>query len=116
MVKILIVEDEAIQAASTKMLLEEMGYQVTGVADRAGKALEMADRLPPDIVLTDIMIKGKTDGIALGRELSQRHGCRIIYMTGSPESLTSETSHDGLLKKPFRTDDLLDALEAAIRS
>lgn len=56
--KILIVDDEYIIRQGIKHLLdwEKHGFQVVGEADNGKQALEMIEKDPPDIVLTDIVM------------------------------------------------------------
>jgi len=56
--RILIVEDEPITALDEQETLEELGYQVVGVADTGEDAVAKAKELKPDLVLMDITLKG----------------------------------------------------------
>jgi DNA-binding NtrC family response regulator len=116
MARVLIVEDEGILVMNTRLQLEDMGHEVIGVADNAEEAFLMAEEFVPDLVILDIVIKGEMDGVALGDILHHDHGCKVIYMTGSPESITADIRHEGFLHKPFRQEDLSRAIEKALSS
>ncbi|HCY82024.1 MAG TPA: DNA-binding response regulator, partial [Xanthomarina gelatinilytica] len=61
--KILIVEDEMIIAANISLQLTSLGYEVTGIIPRGEEALLHIKQHQPDMVLLDINLKGKIDGI-----------------------------------------------------
>ncbi len=83
--KIMIVEDEIITAMALKQSLEDQGYEVCPLMTSGKDAIEKAESERPDIVLMDINIKGKIDGIDAAREISSRFGMRTIFMTGYDE-------------------------------
>ncbi len=60
---ILLAEDDAEILAFNTTLLQQNGYKVTGVSD-GNTAAEMAEKILPDLIVTDLMMPGK-DGIAL---------------------------------------------------
>lgn len=62
-VKILIVEDEAIVARDIKVCLNKIGYEVLGSYSSGEKALEAIEENKPELILMDIMLKGKMSGI-----------------------------------------------------
>lgn len=57
--KILVVEDEWIIANDIKDSLADMGYRVTAIASSGEDALAKVEEEPPDLVLMDIVLKGK---------------------------------------------------------
>ena len=60
---ILIVEDEVVVAKSIQFALEDMGYTVTNIVFSGEKAIEEVERTHPDLILMDIILKGKMDGV-----------------------------------------------------
>ena len=64
-VKILVVEDEKIVAIELLDRLRVMGYGVTATVASGEEAISEAERERPDLVLMDIQLKGKMDGIAI---------------------------------------------------
>lgn len=84
MYKLLIVDDEALvrEAIQENMPWERMGFTCVGACEDGVEALELIDREPPDVVLTDIGMPFM-DGIELTRELSARYpGIKVIMLTG----------------------------------
>ncbi len=62
-VRILIVEDETIVALDLKNSLKVLGYDVVGTASSGEEAIAKADQTRPDLVLMDIILKGRMDGV-----------------------------------------------------
>jgi DNA-binding LytR/AlgR family response regulator len=117
-IKILIVEDETIIAARISLELDELGYEVTGVATRAEQALSHCQESPPDIVLLDINLKGKMDGVELAKELNQHQNIPIVYLTANADEATFNRAKSTLpyafITKPYKKLDLQRALELVV--
>ena len=71
-VKILIVEDEAIVAEDLEVTLTHAGYQVAGRSVSADDALKQAAALGPDLILMDIILKGKRNGIDASQDIKEK--------------------------------------------
>lgn len=114
--KILIVEDEFIVANNLRMILEEGGYTINGIAASAREAREHMQQHKPDLVLLDIKLKGKLSGIDIARELRAGHIPFIYLSAYANQAILEEaktTEPYGFLVKPVREKDLLVALEIA---
>ena len=61
MIKILIVEDEAIFGLDLQKSLELMGYETTEIVDTGADAINSVERNLPDLILMDVRIKGDLD-------------------------------------------------------
>lgn len=118
--KILVVDDEAIIATSLQLLLEHMGYEVTGTAESGEEAIEMAKTNGPDLVLMDIRLKGKMDGVEAARRIHEMLGIPVVYITGYSDTATlervKESVHSGLLQKPVSEYALRQAIEDALKT
>ncbi|NTW37885.1 MAG: response regulator, partial [Syntrophobacteraceae bacterium] len=103
--RILIVEDESIVAMDIQERLAELGYEVTGVADRGEDALASVESDHPDLVLMDIRLKGEMDGIMAAEEIRERWRIPVIYLTAFSENNTLQrakvTEPFGYIIKPF---------------
>jgi DNA-binding NtrC family response regulator len=114
--KILIVEDQFVEADYLRSLLEQAGYQVTGIARSVEQARELIRELAPGFVLVDIFLKGKHTGIDLARQLAE-DAIPFIYLSANSGKDVLEaaktTQPYGFLVKPFRENDLLVTLEIA---
>jgi DNA-binding LytR/AlgR family response regulator len=117
-VKILIVEDEMIIAANISLQLSELGYEVTGILPRGEEALPHIKIDKPDIVLLDIRLKGKMDGIETAKEIEKQYNIPIIYLTANADdahfSRAKETHPYAFISKPFKKLDLQRAIELTV--
>jgi two-component system, response regulator PdtaR len=52
--KVLIVEDECIVAENIRQDLQSLGYQIIGITGSGRNAIEIAEKISPDVVLMDI--------------------------------------------------------------
>jgi DNA-binding response OmpR family regulator len=89
LIKILVVEDEMIIAAKISMQLTSLGYEVTAILPRGEEALLHMDENKPDIVLLDINLKGKIDGIETAALMQQHNNIPIIYLTANSDEAHS---------------------------
>jgi DNA-binding LytR/AlgR family response regulator len=118
LIKILVVEDEMIIGAKISMQLTNLGYEVTGILPRGEEAiLHVADN-KPDIVLLDINLKGKLDGIETAAQLQQYGHIPVIYLTANSDDATfnkaKATRPYAFIAKPFKQLDLQRAIELTI--
>lgn len=117
-IKILVVEDEMIIAAKISLQLTSMGYEVTAILPRGEEAiLQMAENRP-DIILLDINLKGKYDGIETAGLIRQSDQIPIIYLTANADEASfnraKTTRPAAFISKPFKQLDLQRAIELAI--
>ena len=114
--KILIVEDQFIEADNLKGILKGAGYSVLPMAASVQEALSIIERETPDLVLLDIYLDGPKTGIDLAIFLRQQ-GLAFIYLSANSDRMVLEqakaTCPYGFLVKPFRTKDVLVTLEIA---
>ena len=82
-IKILIVEDEMIIAANISLQLTTLGYEVTGIIPRGEDALLHIEDNQPDILILDINLKGKLDGIETAEAMQKTHSIPVIYLTAN---------------------------------
>lgn len=115
--KILVVEDEKIIAEDVKYSLEEeMGHEVTAIADRSSKAIASFNSNPPDLVLMDINIKGDFNGIYTAKFLLDIRKVPIIFfssLVGDREIIRQVllVEPDYILSKPFNKVDTENAIK-----
>lgn len=118
MIKILLVEDEMIIAAKISMQLTELGYEVTAILPRGEDAVEHVKESSPDMVLLDIQLKGKIDGIETAKQIKKMVDIPIIFLTANADEGTfnraKETKPAAFISKPFKQLDLQRSIELAI--
>ncbi|OOG76851.1 sigma-54 dependent transcriptional regulator [Algoriphagus sp. A40] len=114
--KILIVEDQFVEANNLQEMLETKGYEVIGIARSVPIALSLIEKEVPDLVLLDIYLKGPLTGIDLAKTL-RKQNIPFIYLSANSNKDTLEaakaTCPYGFLVKPFREKDVLVTLEIA---
>jgi DNA-binding NarL/FixJ family response regulator len=76
---ILIVEDDFLIAFDLETALVDSGFTVVGIAATAEEALALATSHAPSLVLMDIRLAGKRDGIDAALELFRVHGIRCVF-------------------------------------
>ncbi len=114
--KILIVEDQFVEADYLRLMLTQAGYGVTSIARSVLQAQEMIIKERPDFVLLDIFLKGKLTGIDLAKQLTEDNIPFVYLSANSNEDVLNAakaTQPYGFLVKPFREKDLLITLEIA---
>ena len=114
--RILIVEDQFIEANNLKQILKQAGYDVSGMAQSVYEALDLIDRDMPDMVLLDIFLAGPRNGIELAATLHQKQ-IPFVYLSANSDRVildqAKKTKPYGFLVKPFRKKDVLVMLEIA---
>lgn len=88
-IKILLVEDESVEAMELKRTLEFLGYEVPYVASTAEEAVNKALEIMPELVLMDIILKGDSDGIEAASKIKKLN-LPLIYLTAHSEEPTIE--------------------------
>ena len=118
LIKILVVEDEMIIGAKISMQLTSLGYEVTGILPRGEEAILHVQQNKPDIILLDINLKGKIDGIETARQIQLQNDIPIIYLTANSDEATfnraKPTRPAAFISKPFKQLDLQRAIELTI--
>lgn len=114
--KVLIVEDQFIEAYNLRMVLQSAGYQVCTIARSVEEGLRILADERPELVLLDIFLKGNQTGIDLAKMLREQNIPFIFLSANSDKetfTLAKETLPYGFLVKPFREKDILAMLDIA---
>ena len=117
--KILAVDDEPNILLSIEFILEQEGYDVHTACD-GKEAMEMAEKVEPDLVLLDIAMPYK-DGYevcTLLRKHEKLASVKVVMLTAKGQSLDKtkglEVGADVYLTKPFGADELLQTIESVL--
>ena len=114
---ILVVEDEEITALDIKFRLEKLGYSVPETVRSGELAVQKACTIQPDLILMDIVLAGKMDGITAAETLMELD-IPIVYLTAYADGETikraRKTSPYGYLVKPFEDAELYTTVEMAL--
>lgn len=115
--RILIADDEAVIRLGLRAMLEDQGYQVVGEASDGKRALELVQKLHPDLVFLDIKMPG-VDGLQAARTLFAERTVPVIILTAYADRAFVEQARSAgalaYLVKPIREADLGPAVEMAL--
>jgi len=119
-IKVGIVEDELIIAEKIKMNLVKEGYLVCEPAANYNDAMSMIESEKPDILLLDINLNEKRDGIDLARMINEKYQLPFIFLTANSDNITinraKEVKPYAFLIKPFKQPDLFASIEIAFNN
>ena len=116
--RVLVVEDEALVRLILVETLADEGYEVieARTGDDAVRLIEDGGAF--DIVVTDIQMPGRLNGIEVGRRVRAANPrIPIVYVTGRPDNITKLGEfgpHDVLLRKPYGPRDVLSIISRLV--
>jgi two-component system response regulator LytT len=114
-IKIGVVEDEEMMAKLICKTLENLGYTTTKPAESFERAIDMIEKEKPDIILLDIFLNGKKDGIELAEIINKKYKIPFIFLTSNTQKETLERAKTvnppAYLVKPFNNEELYCAIE-----
>lgn len=120
MYKILIVEDDPNIADTLKDMLETMEHEVVGVFDNGPEAMLFLKRNKVDLVLLDIQLRGRMNGIEVAGEIQETNPTPFIFTTAFADSETiaqaKEKGPYGYIVKPYGMKDIYAAIEIAMNN
>lgn len=116
--RILIVEDEYLVAKALEKELVNRDYDVPAISVSGRDAIKQVKKHKPDLILIDIILKGKMDGIETAGKIRETCDIPIIYITAYDDPLTLEkakiTDPVGYLMKPVDEKQLFISIEMAL--
>lgn len=116
--KVLLVEDESIVAMGIKQKLYNLGHNVVDMVDTGEGAIKAAKKYDPEIILMDIVLKGKMDGIEATKHIKEYREIPVIYLTAYDDekvlSQAKKTEPSAYIVKPFKTSELNANIEIAL--
>ena len=112
--RVLIVEDEALVAAELEWLVVDAGHEPVGSAAAGDEATALAMSQRPDLALVDVNLLDGPTGVAAARAMVAR-GVHVIFMTANPRQVPSDfTGALGVLSKPYTPAAVSQALAYAM--
>jgi CheY-like chemotaxis protein len=115
---VLVVDDEFLIADLLCAMVEDMGLTVCGIAADADEAVALARAHAPRLVLMDVRLKGRKDGIDAATAICAEKPTPVIFITGSREPETVQrirAAHRAtILFKPITFAQLQAAVEQAL--
>ena len=116
--RVLIVEDDVPLSTVVEDTLTYEGYAVVGTARSADEAISMAIDREPDLVLMDVELLDRSDGIAAAGEILERTGIRCLMATGQTDAKTKARAALvqplGWLPKPYGNEEMVQAVADAL--
>ena len=115
MLYVLVLEDDPIIAMDIKEIIDDMGGFCGVIASDFQSALHAASKHNIGIVVSDIQIKGQTDGIETTKRLVDMYDCQAVFLTSFSDEPTlkrvSDINCSSYILKPFREDELKAAVK-----
>lgn len=115
--KVLIVEDEPIIAADLRDRLTDLGFEVMANVNSGEEALLKVQYESPDLILMDVQLAGKLDGVETALLLRETTDAALIFLTSNSDEATFRRARraqpQAFISKPFRGRDLAHAIALA---
>lgn len=117
-IRILIVEDEPLIAEDIACLLEKHDFVVSAIVYTKEDAINELNNNIPDMVLLDINLNGKIEGIDIAEEVNNHYNIPFIFITSYSDKQTLDrakhTEPSGFVVKPFNEATLYSTLEIGL--
>ncbi|MCX6567356.1 MAG: HD domain-containing protein [Candidatus Aminicenantes bacterium] len=115
--QIVVVEDESLVAKDIVNMVRGLGYSVPAVVSTGEEAIVVAEKTRPDIILMDIVLKGRIDGIEAAQHIWENLSIPVVYLTAFADEATLQrakvTEPFGYILKPFDERELQTTIEMA---
>lgn len=118
--KVLIVEDELLLAEDIATDLADFGFEISGMFTSGEACVNAFNDLQADVVVMDIRIKGAYDGIETAQRINAIRRTPVVYLTSNSDRMTLsrllDTHPSAYITKPYHKNDLMMAIEMAVRT
>ncbi|MBD3414119.1 MAG: response regulator [Candidatus Aminicenantes bacterium] len=118
MTNIMVVDDEATITTQLEERLASLGYKVVASASSGLEAVQKAKETKPDIILMDIVMPGKMDGIKAAEQIKKECNIPVVFLTayGDDQFIQRAKSVEplGYIIKPYNENELKAAIEIAL--
>jgi DNA-binding NarL/FixJ family response regulator len=118
--RVLIVEDDYFVSIEIETVLLDMHCEVIGIAATGEEAVKLAERERPDLILMDVRLAGKLNGIDAAMDVHTRLGIRSLFVTAHSDQETRKRGEQanpvGWASKPFTSHQLMAAVQAALKT
>lgn len=115
--RILVVEDEELIAQGLQRYLQQLQYEVSAIVVTGEDAILQVRQNPPELVLMDITLSGKINGIQASRQIQSFSHIPVVYITARADieqwQEAKITEPFGYIIKPFELRELEVVLAAA---
>ncbi len=120
--RILVVVPERIVALDLQHMLSSSGYTDIACAYSGEEARMKAGETRPDVIIMDVTLRDRLDGLQTGNDLQKELNVPVIYLSSIPRQLIQDSrAGDGwviseFISKPFSEKDICSALERALKN
>ena len=116
---VVIVEDDLLSAEYLKEILKKEGYGIVDIVESGEKAVEVCTSSKPDIILMDIMLRGKMSGCEAALEINHRlPSSKIIFLTAYADTemidYAVRSKAYAYLMKPYREKEIVATLQMVL--
>ena len=119
-VTVLVVEDDYLVAIQSEQALRDAGFEIAGVVASAEEAIDAAAAQRVTLVIMDIRLAGRRDGVEAAVELFSRHGIRSIFATAHIDAETRKRAAPSQpldwLQKPYSMPSLVNSVRRALKA
>jgi DNA-binding response OmpR family regulator len=110
--RVLIVEDEVLLAVELEYLVSTTGAKPVGHAMSSPEAVDMAERLHPDLALVDVNLGDGPSGIDAAREMTEHCGALVLFITANTKRIPADFAGAcGVMSKPYSEHGVRTAIE-----
>jgi two-component system, response regulator PdtaR len=118
--RVLIVEDQFFVAVDCELQLRAAGIECVGLASTAAEALELAQKEHPDLVVMDIRLASRVDGVQTAIVMYERLGIRCVFASAHADAETRLTAERACplawLDKPYTGEELVRTVQDSLKA
>lgn len=115
MIRVLIIEDNALISMLLSMMLEGLGYEVCAVAATESEAIAAAEKNRPDLMIVDDRL-GDGSGIRAADAICRDGFVPHIFVSGDISGIRQRRPDAVAVAKPYRAAELQGAIGRAMRA
>lgn len=117
--RVLIVEDEQVQARSLQTALLDSGFYVIGSTDRGDEAVQICADLEPTLVLMDAGLAGKMKGPEAAHQIHRRFKIPVVFLASDTDSVNADSACQnwpyGYLSRSCQVSEMVATLRQAVQ-
>ena len=115
---VLIIEDEMIHGMLLKSSIENSGYHVLDVISRGEDAVNAAIDHRPDLIISDILLKGEINGVDAIEQILNHVSIPFIFLTALNDTVimnqANDTSPSAIINKPYDMKMLIETINSLL--